>query len=117
MLFNVQRRCASNYFLIFLNFNFSKFKKKKPTEVSKSIQKLKESKNIQFVEWVPTGFKCGFNSEKPLSISSSQHAKTERSVTLLANTTSLSQIFSTMNHKFDLMYAKRAFVVCFLIFF
>lgn len=37
-------------------------------------------------------------------------AKVHRSVTLLSNTTAIVQAWARINWKFDLMYAKRAFV-------
>jgi tubulin alpha len=37
-------------------------------------------------------------------------AKMKRSVTMIANNTGVANIFATLDEKFDLMYAKRAFV-------
>ncbi len=37
-------------------------------------------------------------------------AKVMRSVCMISNTTSINEVFSRINHKFDKMYAKRAFV-------
>jgi tubulin alpha len=37
-------------------------------------------------------------------------AKTIRSVAMLSNTSSIAEVFSRIDHKFDLMYSKRAFV-------
>ena len=36
--------------------------------------------------------------------------KVKRAVTMLANTTAVGQAWSRINHKFDLMFSKRAFV-------
>lgn len=33
-----------------------------------------------------------------------------RALCMISNTTSIAEVFSRLNHKFDLMYAKRAFV-------
>ena len=41
---------------------------------------------------------------------SSDLAATPRSVCMLANTTAVREAWSRLNHKFDLMYSKRAFV-------
>jgi len=81
-----------------------------PNQVNTSLQKIRQNKNIQFVDWVPTGFKCGLNSEAPSVVPSSQHAKSSRAVSMLANTTALAEVFGRMDNKFDLMYSKRAFV-------
>jgi hypothetical protein len=37
-------------------------------------------------------------------------AKVRRAVAMLANTTAIAEVFSRIDHKFDLMYSKRAFV-------
>lgn len=34
----------------------------------------------------------------------------QRAVCMISNTTSVAEVFSRLDHKFDLMYAKRAFV-------
>ena len=37
-------------------------------------------------------------------------AKVQRAVCMISNSTSVVEVFSRIDHKFDLMYAKRAFV-------
>ena len=37
-------------------------------------------------------------------------AKVQRAVCMLSNTTAIAETWARLNHKFDLMYAKRAFV-------
>jgi len=37
-------------------------------------------------------------------------AKVERSVCMISNSTAIAEVFQRLDHKFDLMYAKRAFV-------
>ncbi|KAK9185067.1 hypothetical protein WN943_025420 [Citrus x changshan-huyou] len=37
-------------------------------------------------------------------------AKVQRAVCMISNSTSAAEVFSRIDHKFDLMYAKRAFV-------
>jgi len=37
-------------------------------------------------------------------------AKVQRALCMLANSTAVAEVFSRMDHKFDLMYSKRAFV-------
>jgi hypothetical protein len=38
-------------------------------------------------------------------------ARVQRAVCMVANTTAIAEALSRIDHKFDLMYAKRAFVV------
>lgn len=79
-------------------------------EVTDTVTALKNKSTIQFVDWVPTGFKCGINQQKPTIIPGGELAQTNRAVCLLANTTAISEVFSRIDKKFDLMFAKRAFV-------
>ena len=37
-------------------------------------------------------------------------AKVMRACCMISNTTAIAEVFARLNHKFDLMYAKRAFV-------
>ncbi len=81
-----------------------------PKDVNQAIGKLKSNKSIQFVDWCPTGFKVGLNYQPPTVIPDADLAKTDRAVTCLSNTTAIASAWEALDHKFDLMYAKRAFV-------
>jgi len=81
-----------------------------PKDVSASIAQIKNKKSIQFVEWCPTGFKCGINYQAPTAVPAGDLAKVNRAVCMLSNTTAIAEIFSRIDAKFDLMYGKRAFV-------
>jgi len=81
-----------------------------PKDVSASIAQIKTKKSIQFVEWCPTGFKCGINYQPPTAVPAGDLAKVNRAVCMLSNTTAIAEIFSRIDAKFDLMYGKRAFV-------
>jgi tubulin alpha len=81
-----------------------------PKDVNASIASIKLNKTVQFVDWCPTGFKVGINYQPPTVVPSADLAKTSRAVCMLANTTSIQEAWARLDHKFDLMYAKRAFV-------
>jgi len=81
-----------------------------PKDVTQSIAAIKNKKSIQFVDWCPTGFKCGINSQAPTQIPGSPLAAVKRAVCMLSNSTAIGEVFSAIDHKFDLMYTKRAFV-------
>ncbi|KAE8740846.1 hypothetical protein FOCC_FOCC013638 [Frankliniella occidentalis] len=81
-----------------------------PKDVNNSIAAMKAKKHIMFVDWCPTGFKVGINYEPPTVIPGGDLAKVCRAACLLSNTTAIAEAWSRVNHKFDLMYAKRAFV-------
>ncbi|OAE23861.1 hypothetical protein AXG93_3042s1030 [Marchantia polymorpha subsp. ruderalis] len=81
-----------------------------PKDVNASVATIKTKRTIQFVDWCPTGFKCGINYQPPTVVPGGDLAKVQRAVCMISNTTSVAEVFSRLDHKFDLMYAKRAFV-------
>ncbi|XP_071819656.1 tubulin alpha chain-like [Apostichopus japonicus] len=81
-----------------------------PSEINTAIASLKTQRSIQFVEWRPVGFKIGINATPPSAIPDGDLAKVNRSACLLSNTTAIAEAWARLDHKFDLMYAKRAFV-------
>eukprot|EP01129_Flabellula_baltica_P010228 TRINITY_DN42_c0_g1_i1.p1 TRINITY_DN42_c0_g1~~TRINITY_DN42_c0_g1_i1.p1 ORF type:complete len:451 (+),score=135.77 TRINITY_DN42_c0_g1_i1:92-1444(+) len=81
------------------------------SEVSTTLKDIREKSSlVQFVDWSPTGFKCGINDQAPTVMPGSDLATTERSVCLVANTTAVGDVFHRLDEKFDLMFGKRAFV-------
>ncbi|XP_065895982.1 tubulin alpha chain-like [Dysidea avara] len=81
-----------------------------PKDVNAAIAKVKGFHSVRFVDWCPTGFKVGINHETPAVVPGGDQAKVNRSVCMLSNTSSVVEAWARLNHKFDLMYAKRAFV-------
>ncbi|CAB40411.1 tubulin alpha-1 chain [Guillardia theta] len=81
-----------------------------PKDVNGSVAAIKTKKTIQFVDWCPTGFKCGINYQPPTVVPDGDLAKVDRAVCMISNSTAISEVFSRINKKFDLMYSKRAFV-------
>merc|ERR1711907_506519 len=71
---------------------------------------IKTKRTIQFVDWCPTGFKCGINNQAPTVPQGGEMAKVQRAVCMLSNTTAIAEVFQRIDYKFDLMYSKRAFV-------
>ncbi|XP_040007655.1 tubulin alpha 5 [Xiphias gladius] len=81
-----------------------------PKDVNAAIANIKTRRSIQFVDWCPTGFKVGINYQPPTAVPGGDLAKLQRAVCMLSNTTAIAEAWSRLDHKFDLMYAKRAFV-------
>ncbi|THU49090.1 hypothetical protein C4D60_Mb06t05890 [Musa balbisiana] len=79
-------------------------------DVNAAVATIKTKRTIQFVDWCPTGFKCGINYQPPTVVPGGDLAKVQRAVCMISNSTSVAEVFSRIDHKFDLMYAKRAFV-------
>ncbi|RPB02303.1 tubulin subunit TubB [Choiromyces venosus 120613-1] len=81
-----------------------------PRECTSAIATIKARATFNLVEWCPTGFKLGINYQKPMRVPDSELAPIDRSVSMLSNTTAIAEAWARIDHKFDLMYAKRAFV-------
>ncbi|KAL0073419.1 tubulin alpha-1 chain [Phycomyces blakesleeanus] len=81
-----------------------------PKDTNAAIASIKTKRTIQFVEWCPTGFKVGINNQKPTAVTGGDLAEVQRAVCMLGNTTAIAEAWARLDHKFDLMYAKRAFV-------
>ncbi|XP_030301771.1 tubulin alpha-4 chain isoform X2 [Calypte anna] len=81
-----------------------------PKDVNEAIAAIKTKRNIQFVDWCPTGFKVGINYQPPAVTPGGDLAQVQRAVCMLSNTTAIVGAWARLDRKFDLMYAKRAFV-------
>lgn len=81
-----------------------------PRDCTAAIATMKTKSTVNFVEWCPTGFKVGINYQQPISAPQSELAVQSRCVSMLSNTTAIAEAWSRLDHKFDLMYSKRAFV-------
>ena len=67
---------------------------------------------VGWLKAVICGFKVGINYQAATAraVPGEDLAKVQRSVCMLSNTTAIAEAWSRLDHKFDLMYAKRAFV-------
>ncbi len=54
--------------------------------------------------------KVGINYQPPTVVPGGDLARVQRAVCGLSNTTAIMEAWARLDHKFDLMYAKRAFV-------
>ncbi|XP_074989722.1 LOW QUALITY PROTEIN: tubulin alpha-8 chain-like [Calonectris borealis] len=81
-----------------------------PKDVNAAIASIKTKRSIQFVDWCLTGFKVGIDYQPPMMVPSGDLVKVQHAVCVLSNTTAIAEAWTHLDHKFDLMYAKRAFV-------
>lgn len=81
-----------------------------PKDVNSAITDVKSRRSLQFVDWSPAGFKIGINNKPPTIVEGGDLARVSRGCSLLASTTAIAQAWQNIDHKFDMMYAKRAFV-------
>jgi len=75
-----------------------------PNHVTAAIATIKTKRTIQFVDWVPTGFKCGINSQPPSVVPGGDLAAVKRAVCMISNSTAIAEVFHRLDKKFDLMY-------------
>ena len=71
---------------------------------------VQTKRTIQFVDWSPGGFKVGINYQPPTVVPGGDLAKVMRAVCMISNSTAIAEVLARLDHKFDLMYSKRAFV-------
>ncbi|XP_044080713.1 tubulin alpha chain-like [Neovison vison] len=81
-----------------------------PKDVNTTIAAIKTKRTIQFVDWCPTAFKVGINYQPPTAVPGDDLAKVQRAVCMLSNTMAIAEAWAHLDHKFDLMYTKWAFV-------
>ncbi|VCX38108.1 unnamed protein product [Gulo gulo] len=81
-----------------------------PKDVNAAIAAMKSRNSVQFVDWCPTGFKVAINNQPPMVMPGGDLAKVQRAVCMASNSTAVVEAWARLDHKFDLMYAKRAFL-------
>jgi tubulin alpha len=81
-----------------------------PRDTNRCVNEIKRDKNIQFISWCPGPFRVRIDYQPNVVIPGGDLAAVSRSCCMISNSTSISTVFSRIEHKFDLMYAKRAFV-------
>lgn len=75
-----------------------------------SIQKIKASNGVSFVDWCPTGFKVDINHQPVTVVPKGDLAPALRSCTALANTTAVGMALEICCEKFKKLYSKKAYV-------
>ncbi|KAJ5989583.1 hypothetical protein N7481_004793 [Penicillium waksmanii] len=83
-----------------------------PKDAHGAVATLKTKRTIQFVDWCPTWFQARYLLPAPPSRSPTATLPTSAvlCICMLSNTTAIAEAWSALDHKFDLMYSKRAFV-------
>merc|ERR1712146_81170 len=79
-------------------------------DVYAALANIASKRDMHFVDWWGTTSKCYINSQPPTVVEGGDLARVTRTVTMVGNTPAIAEVFSRIDHKFDLMYAKRAFV-------
>jgi len=58
--------------------------------VNAAVATIKTKRTIQFVDWCPTGFKCGINYQPPTVVPGGDLAKVMRACCMISNSTAMS---------------------------
>merc|ERR1719504_400349 len=56
-----------------------------PKDVNAAVATIKTKRTIQFVDWAPTGFKCGINYQPPTVVPGGDLAKVMRACCMISN--------------------------------
>jgi len=95
------------YMAISLNFRGEVTSK----DANTNIQKLKKNEKVQFVEWMPTGFKVGLNKIPCTSVTDDVMKYTKRTCAMIGNNVAVNRVFQDrLSKKYDMMYSQRAYV-------
>ncbi|EFJ29130.1 hypothetical protein SELMODRAFT_231415 [Selaginella moellendorffii] len=62
-----------------------------PKDVNSAVGTIKTKRTIQFVNWCPTGFKCGINYQPPTVVPGGDLAKVQRAVCMISSSTSIAE--------------------------
>jgi len=62
-----------------------------PKDVNASVATIKTKRTIQFVDWSPTGFKCGINYQPPTVVPGGDLAKVMRACCMISNSTAIAR--------------------------
>jgi tubulin alpha len=65
-----------------------------PKDICCAIGKVKAQKKIQFVDWCPTGFKCGINYNPNTYFEEAMVPRVDKTAYLLCNTTAIKSKFN-----------------------
>lgn len=76
-----------------------------PTEIHKSLQRIRERKLVEFIKWNPASIQVALSKQSPLV--PQQHKVCGL---LLANHTSIAGLFERCIQQFDKLYSRRAFL-------
>ena len=83
-------------------------------DLQNEVNKFKQTNQIEFVDWCPTGFKISINTDIPMAHPESGIANSDRRVTMIANNTNIKDAWVRLFSKYDLLLKRKAFVFWYL---
>ncbi|XP_019874899.1 tubulin alpha chain-like [Aethina tumida] len=79
------------------------------SEVNNAMANIKAKRSINFVDYVPGGFKVGICYMPPVTVPGGDLAASDRACVMMANHTAIRQAWERLAHKYKKLYEKRAF--------
>ncbi|CAG9319229.1 unnamed protein product [Blepharisma stoltei] len=79
-------------------------------DASFAIANLEPIKTVEFADWCPAGAKFAINDKKIAAITDKHLGQSPRTISMINNNTSITEVFDRIGHKFELLYCKRAYV-------
>merc|ERR1740127_141534 len=67
-----------------------------PKDVNAAVATIKTKRTIQFVDWCPTGFKCGINYQPPTVVPGGDLARVQRAVCMVPTPPQLLKLFPVL---------------------
>ena len=94
-----------------VEFSLSLSAWKTPMDYNKLVERFRAFINLIIdCYFTSFNFQVGINYQPPTAVPGGDLARVQRAVCMLSNTTAIAEAWARLDHKFDLMYAKRAFV-------
>jgi len=95
------------YMAISLNYRGAVMSK----DANQTVQWIKKNQKVSFVEWCPTGFKIGLNSEPAAAVKGDDMASADSNAVMIGNNIAVNRVFrDRLSKKYDMMYSQRAYV-------
>merc|ERR1712142_1080136 len=69
-------------------------------EANENIQKIKKLSKVNFVEWMPTGFKVGLNEIPCMNLKEDNMQKTNKTCAMIGNNVAVSRVFTERPKKY-----------------
>lgn len=79
-------------------------------DINNTIQTMKLKRELDFVDWCPTGFKISLNSSMQTIVPESEIAPFDFSVSMIANNTAIKDAWLRLSRKYISLYQRKAFV-------
>jgi len=81
-----------------------------PKDVMAAVGMIKTMRTVQFVDWAPTGFRCGIDYHPPVYLPEGPLQECPIGICGLINTTNVASSLDSIASQFDVLFTKHAFL-------